>query len=75
MVSNTFFGRANHARFLPYTAGIVFIIALLPRNETDLQKFNKILEPAHLGFIVVIPLFLFLFSFFFAKKRSGDHSV
>ncbi|MED3982069.1 GerAB/ArcD/ProY family transporter [Priestia megaterium] len=70
-----FFGRANHAGFLPYTAGIVFIITLLPRNETDLQKFNKILEPAHLGFIVVIPLFLFLFSFFFAKKRPGDRSV
>ncbi|WP_375794259.1 GerAB/ArcD/ProY family transporter, partial [Peribacillus frigoritolerans] len=40
------FEPANHAPFLPYTAGIIFIIALLPDRETDLEKFIKLLEPA-----------------------------
>lgn len=69
------FTRVNHAASLLYTAAVVFIIALLPRNETDLEKFNQILEPAHLSFIVVIPLFLFLMSVFFAKKRDGEHNI
>lgn len=69
------FARANHAASLFYTAGIIFIIALIPKNETDLEKFNKILEPAHLGFIVVIPLLLFSISVLFAKKRDGEHNV
>ncbi|AZV60437.1 GerAB/ArcD/ProY family transporter [Peribacillus frigoritolerans] len=69
------FERANHAAFLPYTAGIIFIIALLPDNETDLEKFNKLMEPAHFSFIVVIPLCLFLLSFFLPNKRHGDYSV
>jgi hypothetical protein len=33
------------------------------------------LEPAHFGFIIIIPLLLFLFSFFLPKKRRGDHNV
>ncbi|MCY8939320.1 GerAB/ArcD/ProY family transporter [Peribacillus frigoritolerans] len=69
------FERANHAAFLPYTAGIIFIIALLPDHETDLEKFNKLMEPAHFSFIVVIPLCLFLLSFFLPNKRHGDYNV
>lgn len=69
------FKHANYSAFLPFSAGVIFIIALLPDNETDLEKFNKFLEPAHFGFIIIIPLLLFLISFFLPKKRRGDHHV
>lgn len=61
--------KKHYAPFLPIVAGIYLVLALIPDQGKDFERFNQILGPSHYIFIVIIPVLLFILSFILTKKE------
>jgi spore germination protein (amino acid permease) len=61
--------KKHYARFLPFVAGIYLVLALIPDQGKDFERFNQVLGPSHYIFIVIIPVLLFILSFILTKKE------
>ncbi|MFB3167840.1 endospore germination permease [Neobacillus sp. 179-C4.2 HS] len=61
--------KKHYARFLPIVAGIYLVLALIPDQGKDFERFNQVLGPSHYIFIVIIPVLLLILSIFLTKKE------
>lgn len=69
------FRKKHYASFLPFVAGVLLILALLPDKEKDFEKMSHFLEPTHYIFIVIIPTILLILSVVLRRKEPVVHKV
>ena len=65
--------QGNHRKIVPYTAAVVFIIALIIKDPFQIDAIEKILAFAVYSLIFVIPLVLLIISVLFkiTEARRG----
>ncbi|WP_078431605.1 GerAB/ArcD/ProY family transporter [Metabacillus halosaccharovorans] len=68
----TILQKPNHNKYIPYMGLSFFLITLFPINETNIETFNKLLNPAHYFFLVIFPFFLLVISFGLSKIKVGE---
>ncbi|HEU5138704.1 MAG TPA: GerAB/ArcD/ProY family transporter [Bacillales bacterium] len=63
-------GQRNHARLVPFTAAIIFIISIIPgENELAIRSFSQFIGSIGLVFIIVLPALLLLGAYLFRMRE------
>lgn len=64
------FHRGEHKKAVPYTALIIFILAMIAQDPSTSALYNKIIKISHYAFVIVLPLILLIISYLTRKRRT-----